>query len=250
MRGLRKGVRWTQNRFIFSRKNELEDLAINENDDARNVKLLLQAMNSIMDFLTFTGEAPSDFPENRLPTLDGSLFVSKNQILHTFYEKPMRSDRCLNAKTALSEISLRSSLRQEIIRRLINTHLDMPMHEKIAILDSFYTKLRKSGHHHEYIRLLFVEALLKFRQMVTNSKLEPSDPSYKPLYLSNEYDKVNRGILKFLKRYNWYDPMMSSTKNDWKKGIPMDLRPPPQKGQIQAKIHGNSSKFSPICPKF
>ena len=232
LRGLRKGVRWAKNRFVYSKIHELEDIAKNEENDVRNVNLLLQAMNSIMDFLSFTGEAPSEFPKNRLPTLDCSIFTSEGQILHTFYEKPMRSDRCLNAKTALSEISVKSSLRQEIIRRLINTDLRLHIDEKIAILDSFYVKLRKSGHSHEYIRLLFVEALLKFQQMVKCSNLEKSNPAYKPLYLSNDYDKINRGIQKFLKRYNWYDPSTSMSRNDWKRDIPPCLRPPPPKRAI------------------
>ena len=71
----------------------------------------------------------------------------------------MRSERCLDANTALSETVIKSSLRQEIIRRLTNTHLDIPLPEKVAILDRFYVKLRKSGHSHGAIRVIFVEAI-------------------------------------------------------------------------------------------
>ena len=156
------------------------DVEENLADDTRNVNLLIEAMNSIMSFLSFTGEAPSDFHDKRLPTLDCNLFVDNGRILHTFYEKPMRSDKCLEADTALAEKSLKASLRQEIIRRMTNLHLDLPIGEKISDLDSFYDKLKNSGHKHEYIRCLFVEALLKFENMVRKSKLDVSDPSTNP----------------------------------------------------------------------
>ena len=106
------------------------------------------------------------FSHNRLSTLDCSIFVENGKMLHSFFEKPMRSDRCLDASTALSETVIRSSLRQEIVRRLTNTHLDIPLSEKVDILDSFYVKLRNSGHSHGAIRLSFIEALAKSNNMV------------------------------------------------------------------------------------
>lgn len=55
------------------------------------------------------------------------------------------------------------------------------MAEKIEILDKFYVKLSVSGHSHEKIRLIFVEALLKFNFMVEKSNLDPSDPEFRPI---------------------------------------------------------------------
>ena len=121
-----------------------------------------------MCFLKFTGEAPSDYVDNRLPTLDCSIFVSNGKFLHGFYEKPMRTSKCIDADSALPEITLRSSLRQEIIRRMINLHFDLPLEEKLEILDNFYLKMVKSGHSQDFARTIFVEALLKFNFMVKN----------------------------------------------------------------------------------
>ena len=81
-------------------------------------------------------------------------------------------------------------------------HLETPLIEKIETLNAFYEKLLRSGHKAGDIRLLFIEVLLKFKFMVENSLKSPQDPDYKPLYLSNSYDYVNRGIKKFLRRYN------------------------------------------------
>ena len=175
-------------------------------DNARNVNILLKAMNSIMDFLNFTEELPSDFPDLIMPTLDYNLFISDGKIADSFIEKPMKSDKCIDAKTALPDIIVKSSLRQEIVHRLIDMHLDLPIFEKPSTLDSFYDKMRISGHSHDQIMSLFVEALLKFQQMVKNSQLDHNDPKFKLLYLANDYNKVGRGIHKVLKLFDWFDP--------------------------------------------
>ena len=148
MKGIRKGWRWLNSEFKFDKSWEEKDLADNIPDDARTVALLVQAMNSIMPFLSFTGEAQSDFSDNRLPTLDCSIFANDDAFLFSFYEKPMRSDTSLDAMTALPASTIRSSLRQEIVRRLTNMHLSISSSEKIKVLDIFYDKLSKSGHNH------------------------------------------------------------------------------------------------------
>ena len=154
--GINKGWRWVENSFKFNPIWLKEDELANISDDKRTTDLFLQAMNSVMPFLTFTGECPSDFPDNRLPTLDCNLFVSGQKIFHTFFEKPMRSDKSIDVKSALPQNTIFSSLRQEVIRRLQNMHLDLPLVEKLQILDEFYVKLRKSGHNHDRIRDIFV----------------------------------------------------------------------------------------------
>ena len=84
MRGLRKGVRWVQNRFIFYPNWEKMDQNSNENDESRNLGLILQAMSSVMTFLKFTGECAGDYDDNRLPTLDCALYVHNGKIMHGF----------------------------------------------------------------------------------------------------------------------------------------------------------------------
>ena len=70
LRGLRKGVRWKNGCFSFDKSWEIEDIDQNLPDDARNAKILSEAMNTIMPFLNFTAESPSDYSDNKLPTLD------------------------------------------------------------------------------------------------------------------------------------------------------------------------------------
>ena len=217
-----KGWRWSKesNKFIFNLEWEAQDIASNLPDDKRNVNLLLEAKNGIMPFLRFTGECPSDFSDCRLPTLDCNIFVSGKSYLFSFYEKPMRTEKSLDAATALPKNTIISSLRQEIIRRLVNMHPLIDISEKIEILDRFYDKLSVSGHQHDVIRLIFVEALLKFNFMLENSKKDPSDPNFKPIHVSNEFNKVERGIKKFLLKFNWYIPTPGHFDQSWKAEVP------------------------------
>ena len=40
----------------------------------------------------------------------------------------------------------------------------------------------------------------------------------------NDYDAVNRGIRKFLRQFNWYDPDKSDFDYSWKNEIPSCLK--------------------------
>ena len=184
--GIKKGWRWFDGKFCYDSNWEADDIASGVPDDKRTTNLLLQAMNSVMPFLTFTGECPSDFPDLRLPTLDCNLWESNGKILFSFFQKPMRADKSIDAKTALPASTIKSSLRQEIVRRLTNMHLELDLSEKLCVLDEFYIKLRRSGHEHLDIQILFMEALLKFKNMVSRSKLSPENTNFGPLYLSND----------------------------------------------------------------
>ena len=107
----------------------------------------------------------------------------------------------------------------------------------------------KSGHTHEYARMVFVEALLKFDQMTKNSMLDPSDPKFRPIYLSNEYEKEKRGIIKFLKRFSWHDPDYNLTDNSWREQIPDSIKQT-GKGGLKRKGGGKTPLNGIICSKF
>ena len=77
-------------------------------------------MCDLTDFLVFTGEDSTMFSGGFLPTLDTSLKVDGGQIKYKFFEKPTVGNQVLNKDTALPTPSLRSSLLQETVRRLMN----------------------------------------------------------------------------------------------------------------------------------
>ena len=79
-----------------------------------------------------------DFADGWLPTLDFKLRVNaQNQIEYSFYEKPMASNRCLQADTALNHNCLVRSLGNEVGRRLDSFSGSVGLGEKIGALDGF-----------------------------------------------------------------------------------------------------------------
>ena len=57
-------------------------------DQSRTTIELVKAMNSLVEFLRFTGEDYTMFPSERLPTLDTEIWFENGKFYHSFYEKP------------------------------------------------------------------------------------------------------------------------------------------------------------------
>jgi hypothetical protein len=85
---------------------------------ARTAKILVDIMNSMMTFLNFSIEVGDGFADEKLPTLDLKIWILAGIVE---YEKPMAANTVLQAKTALIEQTMFSSLTQEVLRRLLHT---------------------------------------------------------------------------------------------------------------------------------
>ena len=55
------------------------------------------------------------------------------------------------------------------------------------------------------------------------SQLDKDHPDYKPLYLSNNFNRESRKIDKFLAKDNWFIPGQRGS-NDWKCDVPQAMR--------------------------
>ena len=80
--GISPGWKWDGSEFAFNKQWELDDIYSNEPLDVRSTRVVLEAMNSVIPFLNLTAKWPSDYPDNRLPTLDCSIFVEDGLFLH------------------------------------------------------------------------------------------------------------------------------------------------------------------------
>ena len=60
-------------------------------DEVRMAEICKPAMNSINEDLEFTTETASDFENGRLATLDFETEVVENQIIYSYYQKPMKT---------------------------------------------------------------------------------------------------------------------------------------------------------------
>ena len=90
--------RWNGENFVYSTEAEAEDIARGDTDQKRTTDELVKAMDSLVSYLKFEGEESGMFPSKRLPTLDTELWYDceKNEILYSFYEKPMCSENSVS----------------------------------------------------------------------------------------------------------------------------------------------------------
>ena len=222
MRSLEPGWIWEKGTFVYSHMQEIDDHSNGVTSTQRTTREITKAMCEMTEFLVFTGEDCSMFTDGYLPTLDTSLKVKEGQIQYKFFEKPTVGNQVLNKDTALPAPSLRASLLQETVRRLLNCSPDLDHSVRSDILSRFGEKLINSGHSIKSARITMVQGVVKFLWKVEQSKKPLSDPAYRPLYLSKEYEEENRQINKYRAKMGWFrskmDPEVSAVdrKDGWR----------------------------------
>ena len=88
-------------------------------------------MNSINPNLEFTIEKESDFNNRRLPTLGFEMWSTKEKILHSYYEKEMRSQVLTQKRSFQSENQKFAISTNELNRRLQMSDDEITTTEKI-----------------------------------------------------------------------------------------------------------------------
>ena len=134
---LRKGMRFDQilGEFVMDDEQLERDIEENEPDNMRMAKRCLPAMNSINQDLKFTTEAPEDFPNNRLPTLDFVLWLVDGVLFHSYYEKTMKNQFTVMQRSAMSEHQRMAILSNELVRRLSNIHRGVVEEEIVKVIE-------------------------------------------------------------------------------------------------------------------
>ena len=142
----------------------------------------IQSMNSVMGFLNFTSEILEDFEDNKLPSLDTTVWIEGLTILFEHYGKPMSTNLVVHAKSAISEEVKVSSLAEEVSRRLRNTSTRIPQKRRMEILESLFVKTKTSSHSSTFMRNVAIKGIVGYENKVRRSKLPKSSPGYMPLY--------------------------------------------------------------------
>ena len=202
MKPISPGWRWTDGRLQFHKDKVNDDQKVSP--QKRTTLLINDILNSIVSYLKFTTEDCEDFDNHKLPTLDCELWVENHKIMYNFYEKPQVSNRLLLKSTALAGSSLKASLTQEGVRRLLNTSLDVGDQVRVDILNKFAMKLINSGFTQDEAQSFMVMAATSFVHKVSLSKLPHNHVDYKPLHLSREYMRGERMFAKAKAKSGWF----------------------------------------------
>ena len=169
------------------------------------------------------------FPGQKLPTLDTSLWVQDGVVKYEFYEKPTVWNLVLQRNTALPISSLRSTLLQETVRRLLNTDSSLDKKRKQEILSAYAQKMINSGHSEMSTRITIVQGVAKYLNKVKASLLPTDDPDYMPLFLPKEYLEEERQVSKYMSKLSWFktkatddeqSDISRSNRMNWRRNIP------------------------------
>ena len=123
-------------------------------DLGRIGKVCLEAMNSVAEDLTFTGESDEDFPNRRLQTLDFEAWYDKQEgvIKHSFFEKSMQTSLVIMERSAMGTQQKYSILGNDLVRRLSKMSQTLSITEYIAVIDKCTLKLKASGYSQELLQ--------------------------------------------------------------------------------------------------
>ena len=223
---IREGVRWCDKEQKMVEKEEwrIEDTAPGENKEQRTSREILKVMNSIYKNVQFTRETCQDFKNGRLPTLDFTLWIEQGEgegarMLYSFYEKELGSKYCIMEQGAMSEQMKRSTLSQEVIRRMVNTSEMVEQAERNKILEIFAEKMSRSGYSRRTVQDIMVAGLKGYE-----TKLRKAKSEHRGIHRSSRDTQNKRIKNKLLGKTTWY-------KNKKNKGEGC-----PKQGRAQEKM--------------
>ena len=154
---LHLGMRWEDGTLTW--KEEWLDKDIRDGRTAEDVTMVAmqQAADSILPWLQFTVDQPSNHGCAMVPVLDLQVWVKhpapgtpKDQqhdvVGWCFYEKMTASNRVLRASSAYNWHNKLVTLNQEVFRRMRNCTRQLTVVARSDILKTYVAKLRRSGY--------------------------------------------------------------------------------------------------------
>jgi hypothetical protein len=142
--------------------------------------------------------------DGRLPTLDFKLWVSHdNIIMYTFFEKPTSSNQMIQKESALPENMKMATLNSETVRRMQNTSEQLPMSERLEVLENLTQKLANSGYRLAQTRRILIGGLSSYEKRLKQS-MRSGEDGHRPLHESAKGSFATRNKRKLLGKSTWY----------------------------------------------
>ena len=203
---LAMGMRFSQetNKFMFSSEDREDDIKRMKNGETTNqrmARVMVPAMNSVNKDLKFTAESQEDYKDERLPTLDFSLWIdSKNKIKHTYYQKPMKTPFVIMERSAMSQHQKFQILSNELCRRLSNIQQEgLEMKETTSTVERFIQELKNSGYSQRQAKEITCSGIRGWRAKIKKRKRES-----KPFYRHAQTTVKDRLEKELIEKESWY----------------------------------------------
>ena len=186
-------------KFAVSEEKKLLDLENRITREEITKKEVLAAMNSINEDLNFTMELCTDFVDGRLPTLSFSIWQGVDRIEHSYFEKAMKNQTLLMARTAMSRHQMINIMSNELIRRLEMVDDCLGQQEKNDIVNKYTQQLVNSEYNWKLCREIVVSGIVGFVR-----KLKRKVKQNIPKFRSGQFSLRTRVNKKLTEKYNWF----------------------------------------------
>ena len=131
--------------------------------------------------------------------MDSSRLVQ--QVQFEFFSKPMAPPRVILAASAQPWGQKRTTLTQELIRRLLNCRPELGCGVKLKHVNRYMQMLKNSGYDEKFRTEVLRSGLAGY-----NKILESNKTGAKPMYRSKEWHVSSRRMEKHKKKKNWLWP--------------------------------------------
>ena len=261
LKSVKPGWRWHEGQLEYKDEWRDQDQEEGTSSMARTSRAIKEMMNQIFQELNFTVETAEDFACESLPTLDTRIWMTKDgKIEYAFFEKPMSSHKVMEKQSAIGEKSKVASLSQDLIRRLLNTSINLPQNCINNIIDKYSIKLASSGYSKVQIHNIISSGLRGFENKVKRHKEGKGR-----LHQSAASNKNKRNNKKLIGKTEWFrkekenqDEMhIKKVQHNWnkvaKKPTTAELRTTTvlfveqtPRGELAARIRAEEDKLAAI----
>ena len=162
-----------------------------------------ESVKGIAEYLEFTFETAEDYDDKWLPTLDTSLRVSSNNTIeYKYYEKPTTTNTTIRMESAMCENSKLQCLSNDLVRRLLNTRVELSPRFREGVIDQYGTKLMTSGFGREQAKKILVNGIKGYVSKMRRRQAG----GRKRIHNTADESRGSRMKKKLVGKSSWYRP--------------------------------------------
>jgi hypothetical protein len=116
-------------------------------------------------------------------------------VLFQYFEKAMVPNMVLHRRRAMPEATRRATLKQELIRRMVNTSEMVSNERRVEIVNKYAEKLMNSEYPLDQTRNIIIGGL-KGYELLLSLSMDMKNPKWKPLNMAAGWNARKRRIAK------------------------------------------------------
>ena len=110
--------------------------------------------------MNFPFETGEDYTDKWLPTLDTSLRVGEDNVAeYKYYEKPTTTNSTIGKTSAMGENAKIQTLSNDLLRRLLNTKVELHLKYREDMVDQYARKHITSGYSKEQVQKILLNGI-------------------------------------------------------------------------------------------